>query len=252
MVLSCKEPLIEPNCDQASCRASLEEKRKAVYALTIAHLVFSILSALGTISTSGSSGFGVLLMALPVTITYTIFYQWIMSSLASTKECLALRKQTTKLYMYRQMTFALYTLFIIAALIMFLSIFIIFGQRNTLEWRASHWKSIWFFSSGWPMLLNLIGTVVICWIFRPRAHNQNYGLNELADYTLSEDDLDGRADVALQTLRSKRMVDGSLSDAFGSDDHHGRWATEGLGAISGRNSVGHSDESEADLTQNLK
>jgi len=229
----------------------LEEKRKTVYALTITHLTFSVLGVLGTVSSGGGSGFSVLLAALPVTITYTIFCQWIMSSLTSTKECLALRKQTAKLCMYQQMTFTLYALFIIAALIMVFSVFIIFGQRSSLEWRASHWKSIWFFSSGWPMLLNLIGTIVISWIFRPQAYNQSYGLCELADYTGSEDDLDGRADVALQTLRSKRLVDESLGDAFGSDDH-GRWATERLAVISGKDNAERSDESEADLAQNLK
>lgn len=192
--------------------ASLEGKRAAVYSLTIIHLVFSILNVIATISggTSSSSSTSspwILFTAIPITITYTIFAQWILSALASTKEWLALRKQTTKLTMYRSMSRVLYGLFGMAAFLMLLAILVVFRGEGGMIWRAQHWRWLWFLTAGWPLVLTAIGTLNIAWIFRPRQYNRSWGLDELGDRPLDDEEieLEGRAEMALCSLRSSRI-----------------------------------------------
>lgn len=151
-----------------------------------------------------------LLASVPISITFSIFFSWTLSSLAATKDSLAIRKQTTKLVMYQKLTCVLYASFVLASLCMLGAAVAILTQGgDELAWYARNWDWLWFYSSGWSMLLNLAGCLVVGWIFRPRAYNRNHGLNELSAFPLDEEDLENRANIALDILRSGQTHPGS-------------------------------------------
>lgn len=144
-----------------------------------------------------------------------------------------MRKQRGKLAMYTQMTWVLYALFALAAIFMIMAVCVVLDHRDdaadgNIAWRAANWRWIWLLSSGWPMLLTFLGTTIIAWIFRPQAYNRTYGMNELNEYPLDEDDLDGRATVALDTLRRAKTDEGETEPK---DARRDRWTTEPLDAF---------------------
>lgn len=177
----------------------------------------------------------VFLSSLPLAMTYSIFFSRILAGLSTTKESLSIRKQRAKLGMFNQLTWVLYIFFISACVFMVIASLTILTYNESLKWYAKHWKWLWLYSSGWPILLNFICCSAIAWIFRPRDYNRNYGLDEISEFPLDEEDLELQADLALQTLRSGRQPrkdlrfphedgDRDVSRSFGGG--HSRWNTD--------------------------
>lgn len=214
--------------------ASLEaDKKRSVYTLTGAHLFFSTTSTVASVSNPQAGALSTLLLTVPLTITYTLFCHWILAGLTSTRENLAIRKQRGKLAMYKQMTRVLYALFALAALFMIIAVLVVLEHKDgapdgNVAWRAANWRWLWFLSAGWPMVLTFLGAMAIAWIFRPQTYNRTYGVSELNEYPLDEDDLDGRATVALDALRR-----GKTGEMETDGEHIGRdrWASEPLDAF---------------------
>lgn len=81
------------------------------------------------------------------------------------------------------------------------------------------------------MLLNFGGCLFVGWIFRPQAYNRNYGLNELSSFPIDDEDLDNRASIALDTLRSTRNQDFEGPQFDAPITGHNQWATGTLRAF---------------------
>lgn len=215
------------------CRATLGEKTKAVYTLTIIHLIFAVLNAWASVSGQSQNGILILFTSVPISITYTIFFSWILNGISTTKESLAARKQRGKLGMYEQLTWILFSFFGAAALFMIGAVVVIISYNHSQSWYAGHWNWLWFFSAGWPMFLNAAACLAIGWIFRPQTFNRSYGMNEVGDFPLDEDDLETQANVALDTLRAHRRGadDGNMRTVDADDDRRKRWNTDSLQAF---------------------
>lgn len=114
----------------------------------------------------------------------------------------------------------------------------ILTYNDSVKWYAKNWRWLWFYSSGWPIMLNFVSCLAIAWIFRPQDYNRNYGLNELSDFPLDEEDLELRADFALKALRTGRLQmpdpdteteNARLSNAAASfGGGHSRWNTDNV------------------------
>jgi hypothetical protein len=216
----------------------LGDKSKSVYVLTLAHLGFSVLNALAGVSIRNQKSFLILLASVPISVTYTIFFSWILNGLSATKESLTARKQSAKLGMYEQLTWILFGFFGAACFFMVGAVFVIITYNNSQSWYASHWNWLWFFSAGWPMFLNCLACIAVGWIFRPQAYNRSYGMDEISGFPLDEEDLDTRANVALDTLRSHRRgteeygnMSGKMSGSMEELEGHSRWNTGSLQAF---------------------
>lgn len=74
----------------------------ACVALTVTHFLFGMLYGTATILTGDVNSKLVFLLALPLSMTMTIFYMWTVTGLRLTMEHLATRRQGIKLLMYKR------------------------------------------------------------------------------------------------------------------------------------------------------
>lgn len=137
--------------------------------------------------------------------------------------------------MYRSLTITLYGFFAAAIIFMLAAMFVIFTYNSSQAWYAGHWRSLWFFSAGWPMFINVAACLSIGWIFRPQSYNRSYGLDELTEFPLDDDDLEIRATAALDSLRAE----------YANVDGHSRWNTGNLAAFGQSDSDDEKDDDRA-------
>jgi len=215
---------------------SLGEKANRIYVLTGFHLLFTIVSIIIALTVRRSSGIGILLATLPVSVTFSIFVSWILSSMSQTKQSLQLRKQNVKLRMYERLTLALLILFGVSAVCMLVSVVVIVGRTSTVNWYATHWNSLWFFTDGWQVILAFISTMSLAYIFRPRALNRSYDINEIS-INPDEDE----EDPIVMGKMKKSNLDPEASLGYYNNQHASsatekgdlpKGATENLGAFS--------------------
>lgn len=127
-----------------------------------------------------------------------------------------------KLEMFDRLSTILFAFFAAAILCMIIAITIIITFNNSQDWYAKQWKWLWFWSAGWSLLLNFSACFAIAYLFRPRAYNRSYGLNQISAF---DDEIDLETNVALETLRSTRWGNGDLPPTEGG---HSRWNTGSL------------------------
>lgn len=154
---------------------SLGEKALPIYSLTMATLIFSILAIIFAIISKKNAGLmGSFLSTIPLSMCYSIFVSWILSSLKQTKETLSMRKQSAKLGMYERMTFVLGLAIAASTICLISTVVVVIGPSRSAGWYANHWSMIWFFTDGWQTLVSVLTVASLAWVFRPRAYNRRY------------------------------------------------------------------------------
>jgi hypothetical protein len=146
-------------------------------ALGGAHFAFAILYTIGSYSISPDRASPiVLLMVLPLSLTMTVFYVWILSSLTNTIKYLDERKQAVKANMYKN----LWRILLGSIVVIFAFFFInslVFAQESSLEFITNHWQSRWFMLDGWLNVVYFVDFCLIAFIWRPTANNRRFAMS---------------------------------------------------------------------------
>ena len=126
-----------------------------------------------------TAGLLILVFIVPLSITMTIFYFWILGALGETVAALEVHKQHTKLDMYQN----LWRILVLSVLLM--TGFLVlnsadYAHRFESDWQSQHWQIRWFLLDGWLNVEYFIMFCAVAWIWRPRNDNWRYGLQELA------------------------------------------------------------------------
>jgi magnesium-transporting ATPase (P-type) len=136
-----------------------------------------------------AAGLMILVYVVPLSLSMTIFYVWILQALNRTTSQLEAKQQHEKIKMFKRLKFTLG--FSIALLLLFFvaNSITISGYTDD-EWISNQWKSRWFMVDGWLALLFFTIFLVIAILWRPTQNNQRYGLQQLAQDEVSADALD--------------------------------------------------------------
>jgi Lung seven transmembrane receptor len=128
----------------ADARPSLGPAMWRCRILGIAHFVFGIMFAIAAmLITPESASPWVLLVIVPLTVTTTIFYVWIIGSINTTIRELAERKQTVKMTMYKRVWgLLLWSVFVLISFL-FLNV-MAFAQSTGDSFAPLNWKSRWY------------------------------------------------------------------------------------------------------------
>ncbi|KAI9100681.1 lung seven transmembrane receptor-domain-containing protein [Phlyctochytrium arcticum] len=172
--------------------------------LALLHFVFGILYAASSLSTRDVTLLVALTCILPLSITLTIFYMWILKAITKSMEHLLNRRQIFKLTMYRRLWRILVSSIVIIS-IMFVVDIIFFTNRDTIEWLPAHWKVRWFLLDGWLNILYLGVFLGLAILWRPTENNQRYGLDELAQDDFEDEDFRRQGSVAGQQLNLRKF-----------------------------------------------
>ncbi|KAF9970947.1 hypothetical protein BGZ73_006187 [Actinomortierella ambigua] len=160
-------------------RPTLGSTMKKCIILAVLHFVFGVIYSAGTMSPVESvSTMVVLIVVVPLALTMTCFYIWILQSLTSTIATLTLRRQSVKVQMYKRLwrllvfsVTALCGLFVVDTLAVM--------NMNDPEWLPKHWRAKWFLLDGWLNLLYLVVFSVIVFLWRPTENNKRYDIDQL-------------------------------------------------------------------------
>ncbi|KAF5104799.1 hypothetical protein DV451_000390 [Geotrichum candidum] len=146
-------------------------------ALAVAHFLFAILYTVSSyIVPPDSTSPWILLVILPLSLTMTGFYIWILSSLSHTIKFLEDRKQHVKALMYKN----LWRLLLGSVLVIFGFFFLnslIFANESPLEFITNHWQSRWFMLDGWLNVVYFVDFCIIAFIWRPTENNRRFAMS---------------------------------------------------------------------------
>ena len=102
-------------------------------------------------------------VSLPLSMTNTMFFFWILRSLELTKKSLLEKRQNVKLEMMQKFTFILIGVYIIAVAAVFSEIYVKFsGERDEL------WRYEWMVESSWFIIFTLF-VIAVMVLMRPTA-----------------------------------------------------------------------------------
>ena len=167
---------------------SLGNKMKWCIGLTIVHFVFGALYFTTSLVVKDANSFLVLLLGLPLAITLSIFYFWILLALSNTIHYLESKRQSVKLLMYRR----LYKILTVSIVILFV-IFVLNGLNLFLRfedgWIANQWRWHWLLLDGALNINYFIAFVAIAYLWLPTMNNQRLALEELGSEDV--DDIEG-------------------------------------------------------------
>jgi hypothetical protein len=113
-----------------------------------------------------------LMTAIPLAVSYSIFFMWIITELKETTRKLEIRRQTTKLNMYRLLSKVLICVFGVISLMTIIITSV--SLNTTVDWYSSNWKSIWLLQSGWSTIVEFLAFNILIYIWRPRANNRRF------------------------------------------------------------------------------
>uniref|UniRef100_A0A060T7W3 ARAD1B23342p n=1 Tax=Blastobotrys adeninivorans TaxID=409370 RepID=A0A060T7W3_BLAAD len=146
-------------------------------ALAGVHFVFAVIYTVSSyVISPDKAGPIVMFMILPLSLTMTTFYVWILASLTSTIKYLEERKQAIKAHMYR----TLWRLLLGSIIIIFAFFFInslILTTKSTLDFITTSWKSRWFLLDGWLNVVYFVDFCIIAYIWRPSANNRRFAMS---------------------------------------------------------------------------
>ena len=123
------------------------------------------------------------IMFIPLAIVDSIICYWIFMSLLQTMKTLRLRRNTTKLSLYRH--FANTILFCVLVSVGMM-IWAIYYNRQACKYDFANG---WFETACWPMLFSVILFVIMI-LWRPNANNQRYAYSPMIDGNGSDDEDD--------------------------------------------------------------
>ena len=189
-------------------------------ALAGLHFVFAaIYTVFSYILPPDSASPWVLLVILPLSLTMTAFYIWILSSLTHTIKFLEDRKQHVKALMYKN----LWRLLLGSVLVIFAFFFfnsLIFANESPLEFITRHWQSRWFMLDGWLNVVYFVDFCIIAFIWRPTENNRRFAMS---------------SQLAQDENEAQEFEIGSLRESFELDDdedEHNRRSSDNSAAPS--------------------
>lgn len=118
----------------------------------------------------------VLFVVLPLSLTMTTFYVWILSALAQTTQELENKKQHVKAEMYKN----LWRLLLGSIIVIFAFFFInsmVYANESTLDFVTKHWQNRWFLLDGWLNVVYFVDFCIIAYIWRPTANNRRFAMS---------------------------------------------------------------------------
>jgi hypothetical protein len=146
-------------------------------ALAAAHFLFAVLYTVSSFLISPeNAGPVVLLVVMPLALTMTTFYVWILSSLTNTIKYLDSHKQHVKANMYKNLWRILLGSIVVIFVFFFLNS-LIFARESTLEFVTNHWQSRWFLLDGWLNVVYFVDFCLIAFIWRPTANNRRFAMS---------------------------------------------------------------------------
>jgi hypothetical protein len=90
----------------------------------------------------------VLFTVLPLSLSLTFVFSWLLKTLQSTIQQLEIRRQMYKIAMFKWLYRVLMTSAILM-LVFMVGISIVFQQRTNDEWYATNWTYFWFLQGKW-------------------------------------------------------------------------------------------------------
>lgn len=146
-------------------------------ALAGVHFVFAVIYTVSSyIVPPENAGPVIMLVIMPLSLTMTTFYVWILASLTSTIKYLDQHKQKIKAQMYKNLWYILLGSMITIFAFFFINSMIFAGQTN-MEFVTNHWKARWFLLDGWINVVYIIDFVLIAFIWRPTANNRRFAMS---------------------------------------------------------------------------
>jgi hypothetical protein len=159
-------------------KMSLGKDMVYVRYLALAHFVFGVIYAVGSLTVQPEdAGPLILLVVLPMSATLTAFYIWTLNSLSATKRDLEERKQSVKALMYKRLWWCIIGS-ILVIFLFFLFNSLAFTGVSDPDFAPSHWQSRWFILDGWLNLVYLFDVCFIAYLWRPTANNRRFAMSD--------------------------------------------------------------------------
>ncbi|CAG8840752.1 14311_t:CDS:2, partial [Racocetra persica] len=109
-------------------------------ALTLAHFVFGVIYAAGTLLIDPDTASPlVFLVIFPLALTMTTFYVWTLQSITNTLQTLEIRRQTVKALMYKRLYRLLVFSVTVLAIFFFINMFN-YIHREDPDWIPANWQ----------------------------------------------------------------------------------------------------------------
>lgn len=146
-------------------------------ALGAAHFVFALIYTVTSyLTVPDEAGIWLLLCIVPLAMTMTAFYVWILSALTTTIKFLEDKKQNVKANMYKTLwRILLGSILVIFAFFLINSL--IFSKESNLEFITTHWMSRWFLFDGWLNVVYFVDFCLIAFIWRPTSNNRRFAMS---------------------------------------------------------------------------
>ncbi|CAL4066636.1 unnamed protein product, partial [Meganyctiphanes norvegica] len=169
----------------------------------------------------------VMMASLPLALLESAICFWIFTALVATTRTLRLRRNLTKLALYRHFTTTLAFAVIASVIFMLWSI-----RYHKLEECLNDWKELWVDDAYWHLLFALV-LLVIMILWRPTNNNQRFAFSPLLDDGSDADDEEESeklmADISdTLTLRNTRTGSTSSPKEARSVEDDLKWVEENI------------------------
>jgi hypothetical protein len=214
-------------------------------ALAGAHFFFAVVYTVSSyIVPPEEAGPIIMLVIMPLSLTMTTFYVWILASLTSTIKYLDSNKQYIKARMYKTLWMILLGSMIVIFGFFFINSMIFAGQSN-MEFITNHWKARWFLLDGWINVVYIVDFTLIAFIWRPSANNRRFAMstqisqdeNDAQEFEIGSlrESLDDEESIGAQRRREEESDEEFVNHvaslpAFQQSDPPSYEETEGSGA----------------------
>ncbi|KAF2453669.1 lung seven transmembrane receptor-domain-containing protein [Lineolata rhizophorae] len=159
-------------------KPSLGRTMTVVRYLALAHFVFGVIYAVGSLTIHpDDAGPLVLLVILPLSATLTAFYIWTLSSLNLTMKDLVERRQTVKAMMYKKLWWCILGSIIVIFAFFFFNSMTFAGVGNA-DFAPTHWQTRWFVLDGWLNIVYLVDVSFVAYLWRPTANNRRFAMSD--------------------------------------------------------------------------
>lgn len=169
-------------------RPTLGSTMRKCILLAAVQFVFAVAYSAGTLSNTNNSAPSLaLFLSVPLAMTMSAFYMWILSALTNTVQRLELKRQTIKLDMYRHVWYLL-SGSAVAMLLVVVANTANMSHATDPAWIASQWRWRWMMLDGAMNTIYLVVFVGIAYLWRPTENNQRYGLDQLTEDDFEDDE----------------------------------------------------------------
>ncbi|KAI5960660.1 uncharacterized protein KGF55_004553 [Candida pseudojiufengensis] len=165
----------------------------------VSALVYLIFNYLGGSSSAlvssdsideGTAGsFLLLLPLIPISISLSIYYITILSSIRKTTQALHQQRQIIKLQLYQNLFRIIFLAIVITFLGLTLSSFI-YLSMSTTEMFEQHWKSAFFIFDFWPSVVFFVVFLIVAWLWRPTETSYMLAVSQQLSTNADDEDPD--------------------------------------------------------------